>query len=264
MAKFATVQTEGNRAIKREISHYNLDIIISVGYRVNSKEGTRFRIWATKTLHQYLLEGFALNKKRLCEKGVKEYKQIVALLAHTIKNKKIPEDEKIKSTDLILKYTKSWTILSKFDKQELSLPLDLLQKGSNDLFDIENVRKEILVFKIVLLQKKEASDIFGQEKDNGLLGLLEAIKQTFDNQALYSSIEEKAAHLLYFIVKDHPFVDGNKRIGSYLMMLYLAKNSLASQINASSLVTLTLLVAESSPSTKALMINLIINLIHSK
>lgn len=214
VAKNATVQTEGNRKVTRKIEWFNLDVIISVGYRVNSKRGTHFRIWATRVLREHLVEGYTFNQRRLAEKGVGEAQQVLQLLATTLENHDLIKHEGREVLSLVNRYAKTWSLLLKYDEQTLGMPSQRVQESRH--FEFEKVRSAITSLKQDLLARGEATEIFGAERDDGLEGILGAIFQTFDGQDLYPGIEEKAAHLLYFIVKDHPFTDGNKRIGSFV------------------------------------------------
>ena len=258
---FSVVQKEGNRQIQRTLTHYNLDAIISVGYRVNSKRGVRFRQWATNVLRQHLVEGYTVNEKRLAEKGLCEMEQTIALLSKTLERHETLSDEGKAVLEVVSRYAKSWSLLLKYDEDRLELPKDChpLRKS----LDYEKAKEALASLKSELMERQEAGDLFGQERDQHLQGILGNIDQTFGGQDLYPSIEEKAAHLLYFVIKDHPFSDGNKRIGSLLFLIFLRENNLLEQsgINDNALVALALLIAESNPKQKDLMIRLIINLL---
>jgi death-on-curing family protein len=262
VAKNATVQTEGKRRVEREIEYFNLDAIISVGYRVNSKQGTQFRIWATKRLKEYLIQGYSVNQKRLEELG-----RILHIIENT--NQKEPEgriDETKGLLNILMKYAKSFVLLNKYDNNSL----DLLSLKDHITYEIEykEAKSAIERLKRELIKQKEASTLFGNQKDQSFAGILKSITQTFDGKYLYPTIEEQAANLLYFIIKSHPFSDGNKRIGAFLFVWFLEKNthllkpSGEHKINDNALAALALLVAQSDPDDKELMIKLICNLIN--
>ncbi len=263
VAKIATVQREGNREVVREVEYYNLDVIISVGYKVNSKKATRFRQWATKILKDYILKGYSLNQKKLKE-NFEEFRKEIELLQKTIKHQNIGEIEAKGFLDIITKYSKSWILLNQFDENRLKTP-----KGREAKFilDYEEARQEIENLKQDLISKKEASELFGMERESSFKGIIRNIYQTFGGIDLLASIEEKAANLFYYIVKDHPFVDGNKRIGAFMFVLFLNKNNYLYdekgelKINSNALVSLALLIAHSKPNEKDLIIKLIMNLI---
>lgn len=262
VAFFATVQKEGGRLIKRKVDYYNLDIIISVGYRVNSRHATQFRIWATKVLKNYLIKGYALNQKRLKETNLKEFEQAVNLIKKTVETKKLGTRETKGLLKVITDYANSWLLLQKYDKKQLKIGKTVKTKYR---FDYNEVIKAILELKENLVKKKQTGGLFGVERKDGLKGILGNINQTFGKKELYPSIEEKAAHLLYFIIKDHIFADGNKRIGSFLFIVFLARNNYLfnkkgeKKFNDNALVALALLIAESNPKHKDLMVKLIIN-----
>lgn len=246
---------------KYKVTYYNLDVIISVGYRIKSLRGTQFRIWATSVLRDHLIKGYTVNERRLAEKGLVEMEQAVALLSRTLNSHELITDEGKAVLDVINRYAKSWTLLLQYDEQQLTLPKK--KKKTKHQLDYQQVSKAITALKQELMAKGEASDLFGQERDKHLQGILGNISQTFGGEELYPSVEEKAAHLLYFVIKDHPFADGNKRIGSFLFLLFLQENSAleASRINENGLVALALLIAESDSRQKELMVRLVLNLL---
>lgn len=267
VSKMETVQIEGGRNIKRIIESYNLDAIIAVGYRVNSKTATDFRIWSTNVLKRYLIKGYALNEKRLRDTRLKEFEKTISLFKRIINEKNLSLKESEGFLRIITDYADSWSILQRYDEGSLKVPLTT-KKGLK--VDYEKTLEEIDSLKIDLIKKKQATGIFGLEKDQGLKSIVGNIHQTFGKKELYPSLEEKAAFLLYFIIKDHPFVDGNKRIACFLFVLFLMKNKFLYQkngekkFNSNALVALALLVAESKPKDKDIMIDLIINFIASK
>lgn len=251
--------------------YYNLDVVISVGYRVKSKRGTQFRIWATNRLRDYIVKGFAINEKRLLDLKkehdlhLKELQQTAKLFQNLIEAQKATGYEK-ELLSIISDYANTWAVLNLYDKGELKIE-DVSKKQSKGL-KYEDVQKSILQFKQRLGAKKEAGTLFGQEVGGKFKGVLGSIGQTFDGKDLYPSIEEKAAHLLYFCIKDHPFADGNKRIGSLLFLLFLVENNYLfnkkgqRKINDTALAALALLVAESDRGQKEVMVKLIVNLIN--
>jgi len=261
VAKNATVQTEGKRTIEREIEFYNLDVIISIGYRVNSKQGTQFRIWASKRLKEYLIQGYAVNQKRLVELN-----QLIQIIEKSEENEVESQISETKGLlDILRNYTKSFILLNKYD----SNTLELNSLDSNVTYEIEYYEAfdGITRLKQQLIIKNEATELFGNQKDQSFSGILKSVIQTFDGEYLYPTIEEQASHLLYFVIKNHPFSDGNKRIGAFLFIWFLEKNKHLlklngeNKINDNALTALALLVAQSNPDEKELMIKLICNLI---
>ena len=260
VAKFATVQQEGSRLIERSIDFYNLDVIISVGYRVKSQRGVQFRQWATSRLKDYLIKGFTINESRI--------QQNKALFLKTIEDLKILTENTsmIESGDLlslIEGFSNTWFSLDKYDKSifpTIGTKQELLVNASDLLDDIHILKQD-------LIQKNEATELFAQEKQKGSVqGILGTIYQTIFGQDAYETIEEKAAHLLYFIVKNHPFNDGNKRSGAFAFIWYLRKAGISfeTKINPAALTALTLLIAESNPSEKDKMIGIVLLLLGDK
>ena len=251
----------------KPVVFYSLDMIISVGYRVNSKRGTQFRIWATQTLKDHLVRGYTLNERRLRERGI-EMEQAVQLLSRTLTRHNLVKEEGRGVLEVITHYAKTWLLLKEYDENTLSIPGR--RQPARVAIDYARARENINMLKARLVEKGEASGLFGQERTEQLVGILGAIEQTFGGDPLYPSIEEKAAHLLYFVIKDHPFADGNKRIGSFLFILFLRENGYLEdangvpKINDNALVALALLTAESEPRNKELMIRLIMNLLVEK
>ncbi|OGY42522.1 MAG: hypothetical protein A2Y82_04120 [Candidatus Buchananbacteria bacterium RBG_13_36_9] len=247
----------------RKMNLYNLDMIISVGYRVNSKRATQFRIWATKVLKDYVLKGYTINQKRLQEKGLAEFEQAVAMIKNALETKKLKGAEAKGLLEVITKYAQAWLLLQKYDEEKLSLPIK--QAKPKYKLEYNEAISAISNLKNNLLAKKQASDLFGQERGETLAGIIGNIYQTFGSKELYASIEAKAAHLFYFIIKDHPFSDGNKRIGSFLFIVFLSKNNYLldkkgeRKFNDNALVALALLIAESDPKQKEVLIRLIMN-----
>jgi len=254
--KFRTTALDGK---KYHTNFYNLDVVISVGYRVKSQQGTQFRIWATSILKDHLVKGYTFNQKRLAEKGLGEARQMLKLLANTLEGHDLLSDEGLAVLSIVSGYARTWQLLWQYDEDSLAIPKN--DGESSQALEISKTRQAISSLKQELLKKAEATGIFGQERGDGLVGIVGAIQQTFDGQDLYPSVEEKAANLLYFIIKDHPFVDGNKRIGSFLFLLFLDLNHDVVDFDNKALVALTLLIASSDPSQKDLLIRLVINLL---
>ena len=256
VAKNATTAADGKTY---QVEYFNLDAILSVGYRVNSKRGTQFRIWSTKTLRDHLLRGYTFNERRLAERGLLEARQTLDLLARTLQNQSLVDNTGRALLGLIVGYADTWRLLLEYDEDRLSLPPGV--RPSSGVLDINRACQAIADFKQELSARKEATDLFGNPRGAALEGILAGIEQTMFGESLYRSCEEKAAHLLYFIIKDHPFTDGNKRIGSFLFMLYLRQEGVTHRLTPEGLTALTLLLAESAPANKDLMIRLIINLL---
>jgi death-on-curing family protein len=257
VAKNATTALDGKTY---QVDFYNLDAILSVGYRVNSKQGTQFRIWATQRLRDYLVEGISINKKRL-----QELEKIVEVISKTTIDQTHDLAEAKGLLHILNHYTKSFILLNQFDSA--SLPLQNLNGVVTYQIEYDEAVQAIEILKSELIQKNEATPLFGNQKDKSFEGILRSILQTFDGNYLYPTIEEQSAHLLYFVIKNHPFSDGNKRIGAFLFVWFLEKNSHLlkhngeRKINDNALTALALLVAQSNPEDKELMIRLICNLI---
>lgn len=258
-AKFAQVQTEGERSVIREIDHYSLDLIISVGYRVKSKRGVQFRQWATRVLRDHLVRGYTFNQTRLAERGLLEARQTLELLARTLQNQALVDDTGRAVLELIVGYADTWRLLLEYDEDRLALPSGA--RASSGVLDFARASKAIAEFKRELMAHNEATALFGNPRGEALEGILGSIEQTMFGEPLYRSREAKAAHLFYFVIKDHPFTDGNKRIGSFLFILYLQQEGMTHQLNPQALTALALLIAESAPANKELMIRLIMNLL---
>jgi prophage maintenance system killer protein len=256
---FLAVRTEGRRRVRRKLKHYNLDAIISVGYRVNSKRGVRFRQWATGVLHEHIVKGYTLNAQRFAERGV-EIEQAVGLLARTLTQHALVTDEGRAVLEVVQQYTRAWRLLLQYDENRLPDAPERPVKPTAEL-TLSDARAAIAELKKSLTERGESSDLFGLERGDQVGGILGAIEQTFDSQPLYPTVQVRAAHLLYFIIKDHPFSDGNKRIGSFLFLLYLQQEGMALRIDGTALTALALLVAESAPASKDLLIRLIVNLL---
>ena len=239
---------------------YNLDAIISVGYRVNSARATQFRIWATQTLKQHLVQGYTLNQKRLQERGI-EFEQVVSLLSQTLANQSLVNPEGAAVVGVIHDYARSWSLLQGYDEQSLANNT-AAQRGMAAL-DLDMALQAIGELKQELIAKGEATALFGQLRGNGLASAIATIEQGFGDELFYPNVASRAAHLLYFVIKNHPLADGNKRSGSFLFLWYLRLNQgflakpVEQLINDNTLVALALLVAESKPEQKELMIRLV-------
>ncbi len=257
---FSVVQQEGKREVKRNVKFYNLDAILSVGYRVNSKRGTQFRQWATQRLKDYLVQGYAINQKRLDELG-----KMVQLITQSSGTDGLQLSEARGLLEILGNYTRSFVLLNQYDSHQL--PDQAFNPNISYEIQYEEAKSAIAELKKRLMAQKEATELFGNEKDDSFSGILISIVQTFGGQYLYPSIEEQAAHLLYFVIKNHPFSDGNKRIGAFLFVWFLEKNkhrfNAAGElkINDNALTALALLVAQSDPNEKEGMVKLIGNLI---
>jgi len=249
----------------KPVAFYDLDIILAVGYRTNSSRAINFRIWATKILKKYLLQGYAINQKRLLEtRGkFKELQNTISFLQNKVKQESLVGQEQ-EILNLLSNYSRTLTLLGQYDNRKLSL----IKKGRGKfILKYQDAIHIIKTIKSELASKKEASDLFGKEVGHNLQGILGNIYQTFSRKELYPSLEEKAAHLLYFIIKDHPFVDGNKRISSFLFIYFLDKNNYLfkqtgeRKINDNALTTLALLIAVSDYTEQDILIRIITNLI---
>ena len=246
VAKFATVQNEGGREVERLIEYYNLDVIISVGYRVKSKRGVEFRKWANSVLRQYILRGYAVNNNRIAQLG--EVIQIMKRTQNSLDSKQV--------LSVIERYSTALDLLDAYDHQNMSRP-----KG--------NVATDVLTYEecmdiIASMRFGDESDIFGKEKDGSFEGSIGNIYQSFAGQDLYPTLEEKAAHLLYFVTKNHSFLDGNKRIAATVFLYFLDRNGVLfidgeKTIDDHTLVALTIMIAESKPDEMEIMITVIMN-----
>lgn len=246
VAKFATVQNEGGREVERFIEYYNLDVIISVGYRVKSKRGVEFRKWANSVLRQYILRGYAVNNNRIAQLG--EVIQIMKRTQNSLDSKQV--------LSVIERYSTALDLLDAYDHQNMSRP-----KG--------NAATYVLTYEecmdiIANMRFGDESDIFGKEKDGSFEGSISNIYQSFAGQDLYPTLEEKAAHLLYFVTKNHSFLDGNKRIAATIFLYFLDRNGVLfidgeKTIDDHTLVALTIMIAESKPDEMEMMITVIMN-----
>ncbi|MGB1978590.1 MAG: RhuM family protein [Pseudoalteromonas tetraodonis] len=259
---YSVVRQEGKRQVKRKLKHYNLDAIISVGYRVNSTQATRFRQWATKTLKQHLLKGYTLNQERLAQNATEldNALQLVKRIAV------LPQNSEFGAglVDIIASYTQTFLWLQQYDEGLLNSPKGEL---GGTLTLLNDAKAAITQLKQNLINKGEATKLFAQERNSGLGAIWGALDQSVFGEPAYPSIESKAAHLLYFVVKNHPFSDGNKRTAAFLFVDFLNRNqrllneNYQPVINDTGLAAITLLVAESNPKEKDTIIRLIENLL---
>lgn len=255
-AKFAHTAEDGKTY---QTDYYNLDVVISIGYRVKSQRGVQFRQWATQTLKQHLVQGYTLNQQRLQERGI-EFEQVVSLLSQTLVNQSLIKPEGAAVIAVIHDYARSWSLLQAYDEQSLS---DAAAKQRDmTALDFDLALQAIGELKQALIAKGEATALFGQLRGNGLASAIATIEQGFGDELFYPNIASRAAHLLYFVVKNHSLADGNKRSGSFLFLWYLRQNQrflakpVEQLINDNTLVALALLMAESKPDQKELMIRL--------
>ena len=259
--KNAQVQIEGRRRVKRTTYTYNLDMIISVGYRVNSKHATNFRIWANRILKEYLIKGYAINHNAKAEQ-LDELKQTIAIMRNVLAHKSITQDEAVGLLKVISDYSYGLDTLDRYDYQTL----DITQTTKREVF--RATYEDAIEALVILKDKFGGSDLFAHEKDDSFKSTMGVIYQTFDGQELYPSIEEKAANLLYLTVKNHSFSDGNKRIAAFLFLWFLEKNGILYREDGSrlldnnTLVALTLMIAQSKVEEKDIMTKVVVNLIN--
>ena len=262
VAKNATVQKEGNREVLREIEYYNLDVIISVGYRVKSQRGTQFRIWANSVLKKYLTQGFAI-KENATQIQLQNLSSMLEILSKSIENKTVSADETQNLLRIIKDFSYGLDTLDKYDNQILELE-KTTEKEDEFRVNYDNASQVIQDLK----KKFNASQLFGNEKDSSFKSSVNTIYQTFDGKELYPSIEEKAAMFLYLVVKNHSFSDGNKRIAAFLFLWFLEKNKILYKENGyklienNTLVALTFMIAESKSEEKDMMQKVVVNLIN--
>jgi prophage maintenance system killer protein len=261
-AFFAQVRTEGKRTVTRQIPYYNLDLIISVGYRVNSLRGTQFRIWANRVLKEYLLKGYAVNKA-LTEQRYTELKQLVAVLGRTVKvHETLTSDDALNLIEVVSDYAYALDTLDKYDYQQLAVEQTTNEAKFHATY--EGAMQAIEELKT----KFGGSQWFAHEKDDSFKSSIGQIYQTFGGEDLYPSVEEKAAMLLYLVTKNHSFSDGNKRIAATLFLWFMAGNGIlynpdgTKRIADNTLVALTLMIAESRTEEKDVMVKVVVNLIN--
>ena len=246
VAKFATVQKEGEREVERQIEYYNLDVIISVGYRVKSKRGVEFRRWANSVLKQYILKGYAVNDSRIKQLG-----EVIRIMKRTEN-----ELDSRQVLSVIEKYSTALDLLDSYDHQNMVRP-----EGNRAIYVLSY---EECIDVIQSMRFGDESDLFGKEKDGSFKGSIGNIYQSFAGVEVYESLEEKAANLLYFVTKNHSFFDGNKRIAATVFLYFLDKNNALfvdgeKKIEDATLVALTIMIAESRPEEKEMMISVIMN-----
>ena len=260
--EYLTVQNEGKRSVRRMVKYYNLDVIISVGYRVKSQRGTQFRIWANRVLKDYLVKGYAVNE-RIHKEQIGELRQLVGMLGRTIQNQPLlSTDETNALFDVVTDYTYALDTLDSYDYQRLTVSDTTNVASFHATYD--NAMQAIRSLK----ERFGESALFGNEKDDSFKSSIGQIYQTFDGIELYPSTEEKAAMLLYLVTKNHSFSDGNKRIAATLFLWFLNNNRIlyredgSKRIADNTLVALTLMIAESRPEEKDVMVKVVVNLIN--
>ena len=260
--EYLTVQKEGERKVSRKVKYYNLDVIISVGYRVKSKRGTAFRIWANNVLKQYLIKGYAVNE-RMRKEQIGELRQLVGMLGRTIQNQPLlSNDETNALFEVVTDYTYALDTLDNYDYERLTINKTTKDEPFHATY--ENAMEAING----LREKFRGSALFGNEKDDSFKSSIGQIYQTFGGEELYPSVEEKAAMLLYLVTKNHSFSDGNKRIAATLFLWFLNNNRIlyhpdgSKRIADSTLVALTLMIAESRTEEKDVMVKVVVNLIN--
>ena len=258
VSKMETVQTEGNRKISRTLEYYNLDLVISIGYRVNSQQATIFRQWATKTLREYIDKGFVINKTQI--KG--NYSQFLEAIDDI--KKLIPAESNIdyeSVLELVTAFADTWLSLDAYDRDVL-VSSGLTKKVV--VMTAGQLEKALAELKSELIKKGEATELFGKERQRETVaGIVGNVMQSFAGKSLYPTVEEKAAHLLYFIIKNHPLIDGNKRSGAFAFVWFLKKAGLLklSRITSPALTALALFIAESNPKNKDRMIKIVLQLL---
>jgi prophage maintenance system killer protein len=260
---FLAVRTEGKRQVQRRLKHYNLDAVISVGYRVNSKKAVAFRQWATTVLRQHLTQGYSLNRQRL-EANAQELEAALLLVRKIAQNPELPQEAGRGLLDVVTRYARTFLLLQRYDEGLLTDPP---QQSGGTLPTAPQARAALAQLKTDLMERGEATDLFAREHGDGLDALLGNLDQSVFGEPAYPTVEAKAAHLLYFVIKNHPFADGNKRSGAFLFVDFLARNGRLLDtngqpvINDIGLAALALLVAESDPTQKETLIRLIMNML---
>ncbi len=260
-SKMELVQNESGRQVRREVDIYNLDVLIAVGYRINSVVGTKFRQWATKTLRLHIVDGFTINKSRI-SKNYDAFLQAVADVKALLPKGTAIDTESI--LELITLFSDTWLSLDAYDKE------NFVTKGATKKsvkITAEMFSGALATLKESLIAKGEATNLFATERERGsLAGIVGNVMQAFGGKDMYSTVEEKAAHFLYFVIKNHPFLDGNKRSGAYAFIWFLAKAKVldTTRITPPALTAITLLVAESDPAHKDKMVGLILTMLALK
>ena len=262
--EYLTVQKEGKREVKRHVKYYNLDVIISVGYRVKSKRGTAFRIWARKVLKDYLVKGYAVNE-RIRKEQIGELRQLVQVVGCAIKNQELPDTTESQDLlNVVVDYTYALDTLDNYDYERLTIQKTTKDEPFHATY--ENAMEAING----LRDKFGCSVLFGNEKDDSFKSSIGQIYQTFGGEELYPSVEEKAAMLLYLVTKNHSFSDGNKRIAATLFLWFLNNNGIlyredgTKRLADNTLVALTLMIAESKTEEKDVMVKVVVNLINQR
>lgn len=261
VSKMETVQLEGKRQVKRTIEYYNLDLVLSIGYRVNSLRATKFRQWATQVLKSHIVDGYTINKKRIGSNYL-SFLEAVGRVRELLPSRGEVDTSSV--LDLVRLFATTWFSLNAYDNS--SFPAEGATRTQVE-FTAQELSSVLGELRQELISKHEASNLFGKEHSEGAIdGIVGSIYQSFGGVDLYPSLEEKAAHLLYFIVKNHPFIDGNKRSGAFAFVWLLKKGGLlnVSCITPEALTALTLLVAESDPKAKEQMVGLILLLLSAK
>ncbi len=262
--EYLTVQNEGNRKVTRKVKYYNLDVIISVGYRVKSKRGTAFRIWARQIIKDYLVKGYAVNE-RIRKEQIAELRQLVQVVGRAINNQELPNTTESQDLlNVVVDYTYALDTLDNYDYERLTIDKTTKQEPFHATY--ENAMEAIQG----LREKFGGSMLFGNEKDDSFKSSIGQIYQTFGGEELYPSVEEKAAMLLYLVTKNHSFSDGNKRIAATLFLWFLNNNGIlyrkdgSKRLADNTLVALTLMIAESKTEEKDVMVKVVVNLINQK
>lgn len=268
VAKYATVQIEGDRRVERKVEYFNLDAIISIGYRVNSKVGTQFRIWATNVLKQHIIQGYTINEKRLQEArdNFRKLKESVEVFQRVVENRTLTDAEAKGIVQVIRDYAHALDMLDGYDRQ--SLTIQNVNRDECYILDYDKAQSALRELIADESQKPGRGNLYGKERGKILQGIIASIYQTVGGKDAYSSIEEKAAHLLYFLIKNHPFIDGNKRVAGAMFLWFLEQNRWlyhpdgSKRIADNALTALCLMVAQSDPKEKDLIVKVIINLIN--
>ena len=261
VAKFETVQIEGEREVKRDVEYYNLDVIISVGYRVKSKRGTEFRIWANSILKDYLMKGYALDERRFEKEKLLELVKFIGIAENALNNQAKDLDEARGIFKILSDYSYALTILDEYDHQNI----EIKNTTKREAYQLSYEEAMSVIDK---MKDEFSTSLFGNEKDDSFKGSLGAIYQTAFGEEVYPSIEEKASNLLYFIVKNHSFSDGNKRIAAAIFIYFMDRNNLLYKIDGTkkiadnTLVAITLMIAESRPQEKDIIVKVLVNLIN--
>jgi len=256
VAKNATTASDGKTY---QVEYFSLDAIISVGYRVNSTQATRFRQWATRVLREHLTQGYSLNEHRLARQGLDELTQAVDILGKTLARQELVTDIGREVVGLILGYARTWRLLLDYDEDKLALPAG--SRPAKGVLAYAEARRALDALAAELKSRGEASELFARDRGDSLSAILGNIEQSMFDEPLYKTREERAAHLLYFVIKNHPFSDGNKRSGAFLFLLYLRQEGMRLPLDEMGLTALTLLIAESDPKAKELMVRLVMNLL---